>query len=108
MQLTWSLPFGGQPLYPSWLAPKSAQEWVQNYIKDTNDPWMLAIWDRVPYSFEWVWSKVYLWYAMTVQVPLCLAAVYGLVQDLPTFYPIILVYCGAQVIMSATTTVFFG
>ncbi|PVF96159.1 hypothetical protein CPB86DRAFT_524131 [Serendipita vermifera] len=105
MHLCWALPFGGQALYPKWVTPQVAQDFVQNYIKDTNDPWMLAIWNRVPYPFEWVWTKVYLWFEMTVQVPIALASVYALVQDLPTYYPMILAYCGGTIIMTATTTV---
>jgi hypothetical protein len=71
VHLAWSLPFEGQPIYPKWMISDWTRQFVKDYIRDTNDPWMLGVWGLTDTPFEWIWTKVFLWFEMSVTHSQC-------------------------------------
>jgi hypothetical protein len=57
-----SIPLELQAIYPSWLVSETAKEMAQSMYKESNDPWAAAIWDFVERPYEWLWTKVVLYF----------------------------------------------
>lgn len=79
----------GQNFYPSDLVPKALKEIVQQYLKDSGDPFVLAL---RSHDRHYIWFATSMWSSLLLQNPVYILAAWSLWKDEKRIYPIMASY----------------
>lgn len=79
----------GQNFYPSSLVPEALKRIVQDYLKDSGDPFVLAL---RSHDRQYIWFATSMWSSLVFQNPVYLLAIWGLWKDEKRIYPIMASY----------------
>lgn len=79
----------GQNFYPSNLVPEALKRVVQDYLKDSGDPFVLAL---RAHDRKYIWFATSMWSSLLFQNPVYLLSIWGLWKDEKRIYPIMASY----------------
>lgn len=75
---------------------------VDDYMTQTNDPFMLVNWGLVERPWEFAYLKVFLCIEAFIQVPSFIMGMIGLQKDSASIYPLLLAYSSTAIVTTAT------